>query len=367
MQKRLLIACVWVILIVSVIRSASAQLPPENVDLFAYSPESNLIAINVRIPDASDGRGQSIAEIYDTVSGQYLGFIPAQETGFIYLQFNATGDRLTTVTADNFVDTWDVSTLTHTEPSLPGGAFQGGPIAWNPQNDWLAASLVRQVYISSADSPDVIIFGDEATTSGITDMRWSPDGKLLAISTYDARIETQHLTIWDTFGADPMSTGPVLRITGHRIGRLDWKPDGTAIAAPTVDGIVIYDAETGETIQRIMTDEPLGYVYEIRWSPDGRQIAIGANDILWIWDVATGAMLAHHVMPQDVKEIAWLPNGQVLHNGGEIGLAIDGTGIEGFVIPVMQPTSHPNTLADVYGDAGYFRPQRRAHLYDYGE
>lgn len=329
-----------ILLLVRGMQPVSAQMPPENVRLFAYSLESNLIAIGVDVPGIINDLTLTLVEVYDSVSGNYLGFISPQEAGLTYLQFNATGDRLTTVTVDNHVVTWDISSFTRTEPSLPGGVFEAGPIAWNPHDNRLAASLARQVYISNADSPDVTIFGDEETTSTLTDMGWSPDGNNLAISTYDVRTETQQVTIWDASG-DPRPTEPILRIVGNSTGLLDWKPDGTALAASTVDGVVIYDAVTGETIQRLQTDQGTGYMYEVRWSPDGRQIAAGFQWDLWIWDVATNAAVAHYTMPQPVEDIAWLPTGQVLHNGGEIGLAINGSSIEGYALPYVPSTPTP--------------------------
>ncbi len=177
MQTRTLITCLVAILLVSGVGSASAQMPPESVRLFAYSPATNRLAITIDVPSTIiKDRTASIAEVYDADSGNYLGFIPSQAIAFIYLQFNATGELLTTVTADGFVDTWDMSTFTLTEPSLPGGVDGRGPIAWTPHDDWLAASQGRQMYISSAYSPDFISFGDEATTSTLTDVGWSPDG-----------------------------------------------------------------------------------------------------------------------------------------------------------------------------------------------
>lgn len=339
MQRRPFIACLIAILLVSGIGTASAQMPPEKVRLFAYSPASNLIAIDVTMPAAPAGESQSIAEIYDVTSGEYRGFIPAQETGFSRLQFNATGDRLTTVTADNFVDTWDLSTFTRTEPSLPGGVYQDGPIAWHPQENWLAASLAREVYIANVDVPDPISFGDNEMTSTVLALAWSPDGSTLALSTATDRVG--NITLWDVFTGDPMTAGPILRIVGDPTVAVDWKPDGTALAARTIGGVAIYDAVTGEAIQSLLTGQDSGYTYEIRWSPDGHQIAAGINDGLWIWDVATGEIVAHYTTPRDVTDIAWLSNGQVLHNGSEIGLAINGTGIEGFVLPVVQPTPSP--------------------------
>ncbi len=331
MYRRALLLFFIAILLAGGIQSASAQMPPEKVRLFAYSPESNRIAITVDVPDPNGNRALTLVEVYDSVSGDYLGFIPAQESALIYLQFNATGDRLTTVSVVNFVSTWDLSTFTLTEPSLPGGLYGGGPIAWNPQDNWLAASLAREAYISSAESRDVISLGDDMTTSEITDMGWSPDGNTFAISTYDIHTEAQHITLWEISG-NTNPTEPTLRIVGDSTGLLDWKPDGTAIAASTVDGVVIYDAASGEVLQRLLTDEGPGYVYEVRWSPDGLQIAVGANNVLWIWDVATGEIIADDVMPQDVTDIEWLPNGQVLHTGGDIGLAINGSSIEGFAV-----------------------------------
>jgi predicted outer membrane repeat protein len=186
----------------------------------------------------------------------------------------------------------------------------------------------------------VISFGDDMTTSEITDMGWSPDGNTFAISTYDIHTEAQHITLWEISGnTDP--TEPTLRIVGDSTGLLDWKPDGTAIAASTVDGVVIYDAASGEVLQRLLTDEGPGYVFEVRWSPDGLQIAIGFNYSLWIWDVATGEAVSHFIMPQPLTDIAWLPNGQVLHTGGEVGLAINGSSIEGFTLPPVQPSFTP--------------------------
>jgi WD40 repeat protein len=167
------------------------------------------------------------------------------------------------------------------------------------------------------------------TTSTILAMDWSPDGNTLAIST--AINEEGHITIWDVSG-NTNPTGPTLRIVGVPTGILDWKPDGTALVARGDGGVVIYDVATGETIRTLLTDQTPGRRYEVQWSPDGRQIAAGINDGLWIWDAETGEVVTRYTMPHDIKDIAWLPNGQVLHTGGEIGLAINGISIEGYAI-----------------------------------
>ena len=186
MPRQTLLLIVVAILLMHPLQPVSAQMTPQAVPLFAYSPESNRIAIGVDVPHPTYNRNVTLVEVYDAVSGDYLGLIPTQETGLIYLQFNATGELLTTVTADGYVRTWDMSTFTQTEPSLPGGAFQGGPIAWNPHDNRLAATLGRSVYISSPDSPFIADFGDEVTTSFVRAMDWSPDGNRLAIAGFTA-------------------------------------------------------------------------------------------------------------------------------------------------------------------------------------
>ncbi len=103
-----------------------------------------------------------------------------------------------------------------------------------------------------------------------------------------------------------------LRGTGREIYRIQWSPDGTRLAAPSVDGSIrIWDV-SGKLLHQLQqhTDR----VYSLSWSPDGRQLAsISRDRNIYIWNSLTWEIVsAHKADDKSAYCIAWSPDGQWL-------------------------------------------------------
>jgi hypothetical protein len=152
---------------------------------------------------------------------------------------------------------------------------------------------------------------------------FSPDGRLLASSSYDNTVR-----IWDVSTSELKFELPGgKRPDGERAaGEIDWvsavafSPDGSTVAAGCVDRTIrLYDAGTGQLV-RILTGAPAA-VWSVAFSPDGKSLASGsgARDApgeAQLWDVASGALrrqLKGHGLA--VYSVAFSPDGSIVASG----------------------------------------------------
>jgi WD40 repeat protein/3',5'-cyclic AMP phosphodiesterase CpdA len=142
-------------------------------------------------------------------------------------------------------------------------------------------------------------------TSGVSGVAFSPDGALIATSSYDGTAR-----IWETATGRPRGT-----FAGHR-GRVygvAFSPDGTLIATASLDHTArIWDTATGAT--RTTLTGHTNLVYGVAFSPDGTLVATASYDgTARIWDTATGATrttLTGH--DDEVYGVAFSPDGTLV-------------------------------------------------------
>jgi WD40 repeat protein len=120
------------------------------------------------------------------------------------------------------------------------------------------------------------------------------------------------------------ATGRLVRTLPQRgITDLEFSPDGRILATASADGFTfLWDASTGR-FMRPLTDAKSG-VKAIAFSPDGAMLATGgADSAVRIWTVATGErtfFLFGHQNP--VTVLAWSPDGHVVASGSTDGAVI---------------------------------------------
>ncbi len=137
----------------------------------------------------------------------------------------------------------------------------------------------------------------------IIQMRYSPDGKQLAVAT--------PIGIWIY---DAQSGVELKLLTGHttRVQAVAYLNDGTTIATGYTDNVGLWDTVTGKLKKTIRT----GFLSTMTLSPDNDTIAIGTyNGSVELWDVATGRRgenlsgqtnLAGHTAP--ISSIVYSPD-----------------------------------------------------------
>ncbi|MGD9723119.1 MAG: c-type cytochrome domain-containing protein [Pirellulales bacterium] len=144
----------------------------------------------------------------------------------------------------------------------------------------------------------------------------SPDGKLVATSSYD-----QQIKLWDA------SSGSELRtLSGHNdaVYDLAFRPDGKVLASASGDRTVkLWDVATGERLDTL--GQPLKEQYAVAFSPDGTRVAAGGVDNrIRVWRVSAEAkentnpiQVSRFAHEGAVTSLAYTSDGKTLVSSGE--------------------------------------------------
>lgn len=149
--------------------------------------------------------------------------------------------------------------------------------------------------------------------SPVAALKYSPDGKLLAVGGY------QEVRLIDTATGKPIAT-----LSGHGdyVRSIAFSPDGAMLAAaggpPQRGGeIKIWDLRSRQLLRTLVGHKDC--IYSVDWSPDGKMLASGSYDkSVKLWDPATGKELRNlqdHI--DAVFAVAFSPDGKHLATGSQ--------------------------------------------------
>jgi serine/threonine protein kinase/WD40 repeat protein len=153
-------------------------------------------------------------------------------------------------------------------------------------------------------------------------LRFSPDGRLLAVKYDDEKTGREELWVWDL-----EQRRPIIQVANGVTGNaLDFRPDSRVLAAGRRDGSIRFlDLGTGREVGRQELGRPLEAV---RFDPSGRRLAvshalIGTSEApgpsVEIVPVGERAKPIVYSLPQGVYEVEWQSDGRVLAAGGANG------------------------------------------------
>jgi WD40 repeat protein len=211
-------------------------------------------------------------------------------------------------------------------PTNPGGCHI---LVYSPDGRWIVTNGLpwnRQSETSFAQVWDATSGRLVQTIKGdpgwVSDMRFTPDCRLMATAGYDATVKLWNTTNWSL----------VRTLKGHTdsIDSLAFSPDGRLLATGSFDGTVgTWDVETGRQLHRMHGH--YGFVLRVAFSPDGQRVASGGHDgITRLWDVKSGQeVLSLPGHPSWIFGVIFRPDGNVLVSTSDNGIrAWDASPIE---------------------------------------
>lgn len=170
-------------------------------------------------------------------------------------------------------------------------------LAWSPDSRLLAVATFGQVWVKHIDSGQNLY----ENALWVTDIAWSPEGDLLAISG-----ETITLLETDTWVVAGSLVG-----SSDRVNAIAFTPDGEQLLAGSADGALrLWSIEPGLNYFSINTDENVRLA---SWNPDHHWLALSVGEqSIQIWDIANAMLAAELDFQVDVEYLSWSQGGRQL-------------------------------------------------------
>ena len=209
------------------------------------------------------------------------------------LVFAPDGKTLAASTDSGLVYLWDA--VTGKELRRFTG-YEWAGIDFSPDSKTLALFDTEIVLLDVATGKQVfkVALQDELLV-GVQEVRFSPDGKMLAVCYLRASDDWLVVLVLDA------ATGKEnLRLKSvDSMGSMAFSPDGKTLAVPgTGQSINIYAVPSGKFILNIGLDDAPGF-HAIEFSPDGRSLARGSNAGVTLVEVASGRVRATFDVARD--------------------------------------------------------------------
>ncbi len=267
------------------------------VRVVAFSPDGQTLL--------TGGAGGSV-RLWDR-AGQPLSPWLGHQSLLHAAAFSPDGKTVLTASHDHTARLWEVVARSPGRAFLPGGPG-AVPLAFSSDlRTILTVDAKHTVYIQDAATGDVL--GQPLRHDGPVVLGAVASESLVAVT-----VEGEKLTrVWDA------AAGRVIVDLPHpdRVFDVALSPDGKMAATGTWEMACLWNAVTGQQVEKLRQTPALGPEWAVAFSPDGKTLATGGvNYTARLWDAVTGAPrgapLRH---ARGVRGIAFSPDGRFLLTG----------------------------------------------------
>ncbi len=171
------------------------------------------------------------------------------------------------------------------------------------------------------------------TTGNIQSMALSPNGKMVALATWNGII------LWEIPPQQAWSSEVLAPVRAFDIA---FSPDGTLLASHHDTQVQLWRV-ADRTLQQTFPAQDGGSLSNMAFSPDGTLLAVGGNNGVTLWTVTDGTV--QRVLPEGYSSIAFSRDGVILAtvaNANEIYLwrVLDG-------VLLHKLKGHPTTISSI--------------------
>ncbi|RMD63301.1 hypothetical protein D6833_05815, partial [Candidatus Parcubacteria bacterium] len=283
---------------------------PKAVEYASFSPDGGLLATR-------DWKSNEIT-VWDLSPGGPPEVLRADGNIVKAVTFSADGSRLVSGDAGGFLRVWDTASWMEITPAPMKHEKPISALALSPDGGLLAAGSEDGIVSvwNLASGKEIMRMRHPEKYSRISDVTFSPDGKLLA--TADGNGHTVRL--WNVATGEEVARATHSGGVGYPVRKTIFSPDGKYLASAGGGEVRILQAPDWKEIALLKHSG----ANDIAFNPDGTLLASSGNDdMARVWDTTSWTEIVH-MKHNDrdgvVPAVAFSPDGKILATGSRFAI-----------------------------------------------
>jgi hypothetical protein len=315
MKKSIVSILLWILVPAMYITAQTAEpYHPRGIQMSADGSRFAIIGRQIE----TNGDWTFPVEIYDASTYELVISFPL--TGLpSSFGLNRNGTKLGYVLPMFEFGIVDLETMTPLSQLSGATSAEYDDFSWSPVDNDVFAYGYGPI-LSVGDLTDGEYYSTDFNVVGIG---WTLNGDVIA-SQYSRGSGATNLGLWDI---DSESQTPIKQLGNGFGGTSDIELSLSTgqIAVQNASNISIFDSDLNW-----IKDIPAPLVYSFAWSADGSELAIATGETLDIWDIEAEAINRFYDI--NAQHVIWLPNGDIIHDGDEVGFYQNGNFVTEFVV-----------------------------------